>query len=119
MTLTKTDKIQTYLVSVKYQISCSQCAIRNLIHNCISQAEMEFSRITYFLFILPIAVAVVELGDFYPYGSSNGDTVMTHNDDGSSGIINITFPFPFFDQNHNSLYVSNDFNELILIYCSV
>ena len=78
---------------------------------------MEFSRITYqFLFILPIAVAVVELSDFYPYGSSNGDIVMRRIDDGSSGIINIAFPF--FDQNHNSLYVSSDFNELILIHCS-
>ena len=82
----------------------------NLSHNCsISQAEMELGKLTYFLFILPVAVAVVELRDFYPYGSSNGDTVMIHNDDGSSGIINIAFPFPFFDEDHNSLYVSKDF----------
>ena len=72
--------------------------------------EMELGKSTYFLFILPVAVAVVELRDFYPYGSSNGDTVMQRDDDGSSGIINIAFPFRFFGEDHNSLYVSEDFN---------
>ena len=48
----------------------------------------------------------IELGDFYPYGPENGDTLIPSNDDGSSGLVNIAVSFPFFDRNHRSLYVS-------------
>ena len=57
--------------------------------------------------ILPVALALVELKDFYPYGRNEGDAIVPRNDDGSSGIIDISFPFPFFDRDHNFLYVSN------------
>ncbi len=48
----------------------------------------------------------IVLEDFYPYGPENGDTSVPTNDDGSSGRVNIGFPFPFFDEEHESLFVS-------------
>jgi hypothetical protein len=48
----------------------------------------------------------IELDNFYPYGTQNGDTTVPTNDDGSSGRVNIMFPFPFFDEEHESLFVS-------------
>lgn len=48
----------------------------------------------------------VRLSDFYPYGVSNGDTVLPAGDDGDSGSISISTPFPYFNRNHNSLYVN-------------
>ena len=69
---------------------------------------MELSKVPCLILnILPVALALVELKDFYPYGRNEGDAIVPPNDDGSSGIINIAFPFPFFDRDHNSLYVSN------------
>ena len=49
-----------------------------------------------------------KLKNFYPFGESEGDQVVTPNDDGSSGEVSISFPFPFFGQDHNSLFVSID-----------
>lgn len=46
------------------------------------------------------------LPDFYPFGQSEGDQVLPPNDDQSSGTVSISIQFPFFDQNHNSLFVS-------------
>ena len=48
----------------------------------------------------------VELSDFYPYGPDNGDKSVPKGDDKSSGRVNISFPFPFFDTDHDSLFVS-------------
>lgn len=48
----------------------------------------------------------VPLSEFYPYGVSEGDTALPSNDDGSSGVIPISIQFPYFDRNHDSLYVS-------------
>ena len=48
----------------------------------------------------------VSLSEFYPYGANEGDTFLQPNDDGSSGEINISVLFPYFDQYHDSLYVS-------------
>ena len=49
----------------------------------------------------------IELENFYPYGPQNGDSAVPRNDDGNSGRVNIGFPFPFFDSDQNSLYVSS------------
>ena len=49
-----------------------------------------------------------KLKNFYPFGESEGDKVVTPNDYGSSGKVSISFPFPFFGQDHNSLFVSID-----------
>ena len=47
-----------------------------------------------------------DLSDFYPYARENGNSVVPTNDDGSSGPVDIVFPFPFFDVDHKSLFVS-------------
>ena len=59
-----------------------------------------------FFSFLQIVYMRIELEDFYPYGPENGDTTVPTNDDGSSGRVNIGFPFPFFDDEHESLFVS-------------
>lgn len=48
----------------------------------------------------------IVLPNFYPFGVSEGDQLVPTNDDGSSGTIPISIPFPFFDKNQNSLFVS-------------
>ena len=53
-----------------------------------------------------ITLKAAVLPNFYPFGQSEGDQFLPPNDDGSSGIVPITIQFPFFDQNHNSLFVS-------------
>ena len=57
-----------------------------------------------FLHIMPCFT--VPLSDFYPYGVGEGDTALPANDDGSSGEISISMLFPYFDRNHDSLFVS-------------
>ena len=59
-----------------------------------------------FLNVFQVIYMRIELEDFYPYGHENGDTSVPQNDDGSSGRVNIGFPFPFFDVEHQSLFVS-------------
>ena len=48
----------------------------------------------------------IKLKNFYPFGQSEGDQVVPPNDDGGSGKVPISFPFPFFGQDHLSLFVS-------------
>ena len=47
--------------------------------------------------------------NFYPFGESEGDQLLAKNDDQSSGSVPISIPFPYFDQYHNSLFVSMEF----------
>lgn len=61
---------------------------------------------------LSILEALV-LPNFYTFGQSEGDQLVPTNDDGSSGTIPISIPFPFFDRNHNSLFVSITFLYLL------
>ena len=58
-----------------------------------------FFTMIHFCFSIPLSY-------FYPYGVSNGDTALPAGDDSSSGSISISVPFPFFNSNYNSLYVS-------------
>ncbi|XP_038073810.1 sushi domain-containing protein 2-like isoform X2 [Patiria miniata] len=44
----------------------------------------------------------------FPFGAGEGDSFLPPNDDGSSGEIPITIPFPFFDHNHDSLFVNTN-----------
>lgn len=67
------------------------------------------------LLLLQIHSAItVPLAEFYPFGDAVGDSKLSPNDDGSSGQIAISIQFPFFDNNHDSLYVS--FEGFILIF---
>lgn len=47
--------------------------------------------------------------NFYSFGESEGDQLLAKNDDQSSGSVPISIPFPYFDQYHNSLFVSMEF----------
>ena len=64
------------------------------------------SKIFVALFLHINSCFTIPLSDFYPYGVSEGDTALPANDDGSSGEISISILFPYFDQNHDSLFVS-------------
>ena len=69
-----------------------------------------------FLHIMPCFT--IPLSDFYPYGLSEGDTALPVNDDDSSGEISISIPFPYFDRNHDSLFVSK-YGYLLFAYCKI
>ena len=58
------------------------------------------------LCMLIVSVATVPLEDFYSFGSEHGDDVLSANDDGSTEEIQLSVSFPFFDRDHNSLFVS-------------
>lgn len=77
----------------------------------LSKQIMRFSvfRIICFVFSccqISLLTEAILLPKFYPFGTSEGDQVVPRNDDGSSGEVQISIPFPFFDQYHNSLFVS-------------
>ena len=57
----------------------------------------------------------VSLSDFYPYGANEGDTFLEPNDDGSSDEVEVSVLFPYFDQYHDSLYVSIMENTLFYL----
>ncbi|KAK2168445.1 hypothetical protein NP493_1225g02057 [Ridgeia piscesae] len=63
------------------------------------------------LSVAPTAVtgqALSAPAHFYPYGPGVGDSTAPVNDDGSTGSISISTSFPYFDQNHRSLYVNTN-----------
>ena len=79
--------------------------------SALSKTVMKFClAASVFLGVLQVVYMRIELKDFYPYGPENGDTAVPTNDDGSSGRVNIGFPFPFFDDEHESLFVSKSGN---------
>ena len=69
-----------------------------------------------FFNVFQVVYMRIELDNFYPYGTQNGDTTVPTNDDGSSGRVNIMFPFPFFDEEHESLFVST-FIVIKMVLC--
>ena len=89
--------------------ACWPCKWSNVTneHNLIIQLlSLKWSmQVLYFVFYF-VAVLGVKLDDFYPYGSQNGDTAMSKNDDGSSPDIPISSLFPFFNHQHSKLTVS-------------
>ena len=52
------------------------------------------------------ARAAVPLEDFYPFGQDEGDTKTVSQDDGGTGLQEISVAFPFFGDRHTGLYVS-------------
>ena len=75
----------------------------------VSKPAMKFClAASVFLSIFQVVYMRIELEDFYPYGPENGDTEVPTNDDESSGLVNIGFPFPFFDDEHESLFVNTN-----------
>lgn len=81
----------------------------NIFQILLQGFESMFSQLSKVLVALFLHITprfAVPLSDFYPYGVSEGDTALPANDDGSSGVISISILFPYFDRNHDSLYVS-------------
>lgn len=60
------------------------------------------------LILLHGVEAAVPLEDFYPFGLDEGDSQTIEQDDGGSGLIEISVAFPFFGEWHTGLYVSTD-----------
>ena len=65
------------------------------------------------LLVLATSVTTIECqtftsvpAHFYPFGPDFGDGTVPVNDDGGSGELSISIPFPYFDNLHSSLYVS-------------
>nr|XP_057928912.1 sushi, nidogen and EGF-like domain-containing protein 1 isoform X3 [Doryrhamphus excisus] len=58
--------------------------------------------------LLPGAEAAVPLEDFYPFGLDHGDSQTVAQDDGGSGLVEISVAFPFFGDRHTGLYVNNN-----------
>ncbi|XP_072771226.1 sushi, nidogen and EGF-like domain-containing protein 1 [Nerophis lumbriciformis] len=54
------------------------------------------------------AEAAVPLEDFYPFGLDQGDSQTVAQDDGGSGLVEISVAFPFFGDRHSGLYVNNN-----------
>ncbi|XP_063058064.1 sushi, nidogen and EGF-like domain-containing protein 1 isoform X2 [Engraulis encrasicolus] len=55
-----------------------------------------------------VVEAAVPLEDFYPYGDEQGDAKTVAQDDGGSGLQEISVAFPFFGDRHTGLYVNNN-----------
>ncbi|XP_052331565.1 sushi, nidogen and EGF-like domain-containing protein 1 isoform X1 [Oncorhynchus keta] len=61
------------------------------------------------LLLLPGTVEPgVPLEDFYPFGQDSGDSQTISQDDGGSGLVEISVSFPFFGDRHSGLYVNNN-----------
>ncbi|XP_064792261.1 sushi, nidogen and EGF-like domain-containing protein 1 isoform X1 [Oncorhynchus masou masou] len=61
------------------------------------------------LLLLPGTVEPsVPLEDFYPFGQDWGDFQTISQDDGGSGLVEISVAFPFFGDKHSGLYVNNN-----------
>ena len=48
----------------------------------------------------------IPLSDFYPFGESEGDSIVGPTLDGASDMIMLNQTFPFFNGNYTGLYVS-------------
>uniref|UniRef100_A0A3P9BQA7 Sushi, nidogen and EGF like domains 1 n=1 Tax=Maylandia zebra TaxID=106582 RepID=A0A3P9BQA7_9CICH len=62
----------------------------------------------FFLTLLPGVEPAVPLEDFYPFGRDKGDSQTIAQDDGGSGLLEISVAFPFFGDRHTGLYVNNN-----------
>ena len=64
-----------------------------------------------------ITVTGIPLGSFYSFGVGAGDSSLGPNDDGSSPTITLSESFPFFDEDHSTIFVSSNIMLLqILLY---
>uniref|UniRef100_A0A8C7YEY0 Sushi, nidogen and EGF-like domain-containing protein 1 n=1 Tax=Oryzias sinensis TaxID=183150 RepID=A0A8C7YEY0_9TELE len=56
----------------------------------------------------PQVESAVPLEGFYPFGPEAGDSQTITQDDGGSGLQEISVAFPFFGERHTGLYVNNN-----------
>lgn len=91
---------------------CSACC---QLHPCVAeamvlvlQALLSCVCTLFSLKMLPGVESAVPLEDFYPFGQDKGDSQTIAQDDGGSGLQEISVAFPFFGETHTGLYVSTD-----------
>ncbi|XP_028300564.1 sushi, nidogen and EGF-like domain-containing protein 1 isoform X2 [Gouania willdenowi] len=60
------------------------------------------------LSLLPGVQTAVTLEHFYPFGTDTADSQTITQDDGGSGLLEISVAFPFFGDRHTGLYVNNN-----------
>ncbi|KAG9341578.1 hypothetical protein JZ751_019091, partial [Albula glossodonta] len=58
--------------------------------------------------LLTVVEPAVPLEDFYPFGQDEGDSQTIKQDDGGSGLVEISVAYPFFGDRHTGLYVNNN-----------
>ncbi|KAL4630710.1 sushi, nidogen and EGF-like domain-containing protein 1 [Arapaima gigas] len=58
--------------------------------------------------LLAVVEPAVPLEDFYPFGPDEGDSQTMKQDDGGSGLVEISVSIPFFGDRHTGLYVNNN-----------
>ena len=71
--------------------------------------EMQlFQVVTFTVFaLLQDGARCIPLAEFYPFGETVNETFLHRNDDGNSPRITLSSVFPFFDENHEIVYVRN------------
>lgn len=60
----------------------------------------------------------IPLEQFYPYGDNSGDLILAANDDQSSRPIKLTVPFPFFDEEKLTIFVSKACMSVVILSMS-
>ena len=76
----------------------------------MEQASFLVLYIVFTLLLRP--VAGIPLGSFYSFGTVTGDGSLGPSDDGSSSGITLNEPFPFFNEDHPTLFVSSSHHNL-------
>ena len=61
------------------------------------------------------SVTGIPLENFYSFGSGTGDNSLGSNDDGSSSAISLGILFPYFNQDHSTVFVSLLYSPCILV----
>ena len=64
------------------------------------------------MILLTTDVTAIPVGDFYPFGSGAGDSLVDRTLDGSSPNITLPATFFFFGQSFSNIYVSWALNSL-------
>lgn len=100
---------QVYALLPPLRCACCQ------LHPCVAEAMVLVLEALlpcfctlFFLTLLPSVEPAVPLEDFYPFGRDKGDSQTTAQDDGGSGLLEISVAFPFFGDRHTGLYVSTE-----------
>ena len=65
----------------------------------------------YTVFSLFTTATAIPLVNFYSFGTGAGDSSVGPTLDGSSPAIILSEPFPFFTEDHSTIFVSNSYHE--------
>jgi hypothetical protein len=62
----------------------------------------------FFFFLLVSLSRTLSLNEFFPFGPEIGDLTIRPNDDESEGPLQLPYIFPYFDNNHHQIWISNN-----------